>query len=49
MEKPWKKGRQEMTRTLLDQNPIGFGFTVKTLPTVIGGLLVWFGCLMLMI
>ena len=48
MEKPWKKGRLEMTNTYFDTPTFRLNFAA-TLPTVIGGLLVWSGCLMLMI
>jgi len=37
-----------MTRTYFDRPTTRFHFTTATLPTVIGGLLVWSGSMLLM-
>jgi hypothetical protein len=37
-----------MTKTFFDRPTTRFDFTTGTLPTVIGGLLVWSGSLLLM-
>lgn len=38
-----------MTRTYFERPTMRFNFTMATLPTVLGGLLVWSSCLLLMI
>lgn len=38
-----------MTRTYFERTTTSFNFSAATLPTVLGGLLVWSSCLLLMI